>query len=66
MSASLITEYTFPTYGELMFGAACGVAAGLVVGLWLRNYIERYSWERGYGRILRHYFKNIYGYRPRA
>jgi hypothetical protein len=66
MSEFYTTQYSFPTYGELMFGAACGVAAGLVVGLWLRNYIERYSWERGHGRTLRLYFKNIYGFRPRS
>jgi hypothetical protein len=66
MSANFLTaQYVFPTYGELMFGAAAGVIAGLVVGLWLRSYIERYSWERGYGRMLRNYFRNIYGYRPR-
>jgi hypothetical protein len=65
MSADYLAHYSFPTYGQLMFGAACGVAAGLVIGLWLRNYIERYTWERGYGRILRNYFKNIYGYKSR-
>jgi hypothetical protein len=67
MSASyLTTQYSFPTYGELMFGAACGVAAGLCVGLWLRNYLERYSWEREHGRMLRQYFRNIYNYKPRS
>jgi membrane protein YqaA with SNARE-associated domain len=38
-------DFAFPSIQLMMYGAAVGTVAGIVIGLWLKNYVDRKSIE---------------------
>lgn len=38
---NLISQLQFPSFEQLMFGAVFGTVAGLIIGLWLKSFVDK-------------------------
>ena len=38
-------DFAFPSFQHMMYGAVVGTVAGIIVGLWLKSYVDRKNLE---------------------
>jgi len=43
--ATMANNFNFPTVEQMMYGAVVGTVAGLIIGLWLKSYVDRKTLE---------------------
>ena len=43
--AMIAKDFNFPSFEHMMYGVVFGTAAGLIIGLWLKSYVDRKTLE---------------------